>query len=534
MRPSFTLKLAPLLLLPALSGAVIVEDFKALPATEYDFVIVGATDRVLRLGGTGGMRHGKQAFGEPFAQYLAHRSWAQVSPFIYICHIAVVSNGLGSGDGVLDMMVPAYVTSCSAPNNDWGYKTVPQVGLNNRIDPVVRGHALGGSSSISQFGLSSSHSSNLILYRRNDLHKRLLGRLQSMGDLTGDEGWSWDNILPYFLKVRFLEFHSTEGIVGVSLPGYPQAMSQPLREAAEEVGFVYDQDVNDGVPLGVGNHGKPMTIGMEQGAALPMHISHPTTLLEPTFMLWSTIGQQSCSRLSFKPRRKQISLLFERSCFNHNNSTTSVNVTATKEVILSGGAYGTPQLLLLSGIGNATELEGLGIQPTVDLPSVGKNLTDHPLPEQRDVPTRDSRTMAARQDRTLDKLFHHLYTWHRLPDTWPFWAEYDDPSAGSNSPHLEIMPTALEALPLLGSPLIDLGLITTEFDIRALRQGVADMKGLFTADAWADWGLVPTGPLGEATSDEQVYQAIRNLAGNAYHPISTAMMTPEDASYGVV
>jgi choline dehydrogenase-like flavoprotein len=58
---------------------------------------------------------------------------------------------------------------------------------------------------------------------------------------------------------------------------------------------------------------------------------------------------------------------------------TSFNVTATKEVVLSAGSYGTPQLLLLSGIGGATELEDLGIEPTVDLPSVGKNLTDHPL-----------------------------------------------------------------------------------------------------------------------------------------------------------
>jgi choline dehydrogenase-like flavoprotein len=92
----------------------------------------------------------------------------------------------------------------------------------------------------------------------------------------------------------------------------------------------------------------------------------------------------------------------------------------------------------------------------------------------------------------------------------------------------------LNATNPLGAPLIDIGLITTEFDIRALRQGVVKMKELFTAEAWADWGLVPTGPLGEATTDEQIDQAIRNLGGNAYHPISTAMMTPEDTSYGVV
>jgi choline dehydrogenase-like flavoprotein len=62
-----------------------------------------------------------------------------------------------------------------------------------------------------------------------------------------------------------------------------------------------------------------------------------------------------------------------------SGTAASLNVTATKEVILSAGSYGTPQLLLLSGIGNSTELEALGIQPIVDLPSVGKNLTDHLL-----------------------------------------------------------------------------------------------------------------------------------------------------------
>lgn len=104
-------------------------------------------------------------------------------------------------------------------------------------------------------------------------------------NLTGDPGWSWHSLLPYFLKVCPLglrhkrpmlicndqsekwslpadnhnvtgqydpAFHNTEGIVGVSIPGYPQAISEPLREAAEEIGLKYDLDVNDGVPMGIG------------------------------------------------------------------------------------------------------------------------------------------------------------------------------------------------------------------------------------------------------------------------------------------
>jgi choline dehydrogenase-like flavoprotein len=86
----------------------------------------------------------------------------------------------------------------------------------------------------------------------------------------------------------------------------------------------------------------------------------------------------------------------------------------------------------------------------------------------------------------------------------------------------------------LDQPLIHLGLLQDDFDIRATRQGVLELKKLFNAPAWAEWGLVPTGPLGEATTDEELEQAIRNTARNGVHPVSTAMMTPKDASYGVV
>ncbi|KAH6904204.1 GMC oxidoreductase-domain-containing protein [Coprinopsis sp. MPI-PUGE-AT-0042] len=95
------------------------------------------------------------------------------------------------------------------------------------------------------------------------------------------------------------------------------------------------------------------------------------------------------------------------------------------------------------------------------------------------------------------------------------WAEHDDPSAGSSSPHLEFIPySANGAYPLSGP--------------------AAGFKDLYAASPWADWGLIPTGPLAEATTDEEIDNAIRNLAGNGYHAMGTAMMTPEDAPFGVV
>lgn len=85
-------------------------------------------------------------------------------------------------------------------------------------------------------------------------------------------------------------------------------------------------------------------------------------------------GVPSFRTVSFVPRRST----GEPSTREARDSNDAFEVTAKKEVILSAGSYGTPQLLLLSGIGDHTELEQHGIETIVDLPSVGKNLTDHP------------------------------------------------------------------------------------------------------------------------------------------------------------
>jgi GMC oxidoreductase len=172
---------------------------------------------------------------------------------------------------------------------------------------------------------------------------------------------------------------------------------------------------------------------------------------------------------------------------------TSFNVTAMKEVILSAGSYGTPQLLLLSGIGDATDLEDLGIEPTVDLPSVGKNLTDHPLvniiwnvTETTVIDVYASLSSLFISDLTcpfcsrsqnqtyqeealnewqvnktgpLTNFGVHLLTWFRLPDAWPAWAQHEDPSAGSSSPHMEIMTYGMGGAYPLPGPTITSSLI---------------------------------------------------------------------------
>lgn len=537
--------------LPLLSGAVIVEDFFALPTIEYDFVIVG--------GGAAGCVMANRLSENP-----RH-------------NILLLEAGPNS-EGVLDMMVPGHFFTkgfLAGSAYDWGYQTVPQVGLNNRRDAVTRGYVLGGSTS-----------TNGMIFTRgsSDDYDR-------WANLTGDMGWSWDNILPYFLKSEKWSppadnhdttdqynpaFHSTEGMLGISVPGYPQAISGPLREAAEEIGFNYDNDVNDGVPLGIAWQQMTIGDGTRSSAA--------SAYLAPNYSSRANLHVVVNHRVTKLLRTPSTSSLSENSIpdirtvvIDHSVLARSLIVTAKKEVILSAGSYGTPQLLLLSGIGNAAELESIGIKSLVNLPSVGKNLTDHVLAglewivTKRDVVsiTDDPKYQqeALNQwlvDRTgpLSNYFISLYAWSRLPEDWQYWTKHDDPSSGANSPHLEFIPySAGGAYPLsgptvsaafiiltptsrgsmtlnatdpLGSPLIDIGMLTTEFDIRVAREAVAKIRELYNASAWTDWGLVPAGPFAEAVTDEEIDNAIRKTAGNGYHPVGTAMMTAREASYGVV
>ncbi|KAH6904200.1 GMC oxidoreductase-domain-containing protein, partial [Coprinopsis sp. MPI-PUGE-AT-0042] len=353
-----------------------------------------------------------------------------------------------NGEGVLNITVPAYVTRPFGGPYDWDYKSIPQPGLNNRTQALPRGHVLGGSSAL-----------NAMAYTRGSADD-----YDRWANLTGDAGWSWDNLLPYFLKSEKWTlpadnhditgqydptFHSKEGVVGVSLPGYPDAIDAPLLQAAQEAGHPFDLDMNDGVPLGIGWAQATVENGTRSSSAF--------AYLAPQYASRPNLHVVTCSKGSAIPDIRTV-------VFGQKNNTTCYNVTATKEVILSAGSYGTPQLLLLSGIGDARELKGLGIHPTIDLPSVGKNLTEHPI-----LATMWNVTEATVIDVSQNQTYQEevLKQW-QASKTGPLTSFGYRSLQGSRIGGS----VKLNAADPLGDPLIDPGMLVSNFDIRALRQGV--------------------------------------------------------------
>lgn len=245
--------------------------------------------------------------------------------------------------------VPALVRSKS--ENNYGFETVPQRGLNGRRGYQPRGRTLGGSSSI-----------NAMLYVRG--HRWDYDHWASLGN----SGWSYDDILPFFVKSEnnehlVDEFHGQGGPLNVTYPLYESAVSEMFLRAAEEQGVPRNPDYNGAVQDGAFIYQVTHLKGERCSAAK----AYLTPNLGRSNLELRT-GSTS-ARILFEGKRA-VGVEYER-------DGQLRRVHARREVIVSAGAFGSPQLLMLSGIGNGAELQAHGIGVLHHLPGVGRNLQDH-------------------------------------------------------------------------------------------------------------------------------------------------------------
>ncbi|TFK31676.1 aryl-alcohol oxidase-like protein [Crucibulum laeve] len=531
------------------SGNKYITSAADVAESSYDFIIVG--------GGTAGC-------------VLANR--LTESPDV---KVLMIEAG-GSAEGNMRTEAPFMAVTLAGSEFDWSFKSVPQSALNSRVIDYSRGKTLGGSSA-----------TNLMTWNRaaDELWDR-------WARITQDDGWSWKNISKYHQRsctfVPSADGHDTtgqaipsaygNGPIKVSVAGFPTELDEMVINASKELGgrFPHTEDLNVGSSLGIGY--MPSSIGdsLRSSAATaylaPIKNRGNLDILINTHV---TKVVQSGTEAGV-PAFRTVEVTAGPSEPRHR-------ISATKEVIICGGVFATPQLLLLSGIGPKQELEQHGIDVVVDLPDVGAKFVDHPLlanyyevnsENTFDGLLRDPSAFGANIEKWMTTKQGLLVNspantqgYIRLPEDSDLLKKFSDPASGPQSGHIEFIfidgfaqfgPTpppatgnymtvltgvltplasgkvSLNSSDPFAKPKIDPALLTSEFDLGVMIQSIKDVQTFLKAGPWKGFVKGPWGDLAAATTDEGKVEYIRQYASMFNHPCGGAVMSPAHSSDGVL
>jgi len=249
-----------------------------------------------------------------------------------------------------------YYKTMHNPKVDWCFNTEKDETMNNRSIRYPRGKTLGGSSSI-----------NGLLWIRGQSNDYDNWRQQ------GNNGWGWDDVLPYFLKsenneMGKSEFHNDSGPIMVSNKKINLKMLEEFINAAEEKGIPRVEDFNKGNNFGVGYYQFTTSHGHK---GFKLRCSAAKGYLNP-------IKKRSNLKISVNAHVKKINFEGKKAIsvsYYQDNKLKTVEIN--REIILSAGSIGSPHILQVSGIGDSEKLKQNGINIINELKGVGKNLQDH-------------------------------------------------------------------------------------------------------------------------------------------------------------
>ena len=249
-----------------------------------------------------------------------------------------------------------YYKTMHNPKVDWCFNTEKDETMNNRSIRYPRGKTLGGSSSI-----------NGLLWIRGQSNDYDNWRQQ------GNNGWGWDDVLPYFLKSENNEmgkskFHNDNGPIMVSNKKINLKMLEEFINAAEEKGIPRVNDFNTGDNFGVGYY--QFTTNYDRGL-LKLRCSAAKGYLNPIKKRKNLkiIVNAHVQKINFE-EKKAVSI-------NYYINNELKTIKANNEIILSAGSIGSPHILQVSGIGDSEKLKHIGIEVINELKGVGQNLQDH-------------------------------------------------------------------------------------------------------------------------------------------------------------
>ncbi|MGD9766966.1 MAG: GMC family oxidoreductase [Pseudolabrys sp.] len=429
---------------------------------------------------------------------------------------------------------------------DWGYDTVPEPTMGGRRIEVARGKVIGGSSSI-----------NAMAYVRGNRadYDRWAG--------YGLPGWSYREVLPYFRKQESWEkganeYRGDSGPLGTRAARYEDPLVDAYMAAAQAAGYALNDDYNGASQDGFAR--MQMTI---RGG-----------------------HRDSASRAYLRPALERPNLTVRTDTLVtriviENNRATGVEclqggerrfVPAGREVILSGGTINSPQLLMLSGVGDPDALRAHDIAVKAALPGVGQNLQDHaaallvygrrdesPLLRNMrldrlalglaegylrgtgfatDLPGGMTAFVKSRPDEPIPDI-QLLFISGSLAAK-PYLPPFSQPFADSFACRIVLLrPESRGAITLasanpLTHPSIRQGLLATPTDWRRLRDGIRIFRDLARAREIVPFVARDIAPTADVTTDEQIEAFTRKTAVTAHHPCGTCKMGRDDDAMAVV
>jgi choline dehydrogenase len=439
----------------------------------------------------------------------------------------------GGSDDVLEVQIPAALYKLWRTRRDWNYTTDPQPGLGGRELFWPRGKMLGGSSSV-----------NAMIYIRG-----AAADYDEWAELTGDKAWSYEHVLPLFRRMEDNargadRFHGVGGPLRVEDLRSPHKWTRAVVQSAVAAGYPRNDDFNGDHQEGVGLYQVTQKRGRRWSAAdayLRPALDRPNLTVRTGAQATRVLveGGRATGVEYLKGGRRQVA-------------------HADREVVLSGGAINSPQLLMLSGIGSADHLRSAGVDVVHDLPGVGAGLQDHPLVPviwrvrsgrslfRAESPSGYAQWFGARRGpltsnlaeaglftRSSDDLAEPDLQYHFLPVK--FWRQAEvDPDVDAFTAAVVLVHVRSRGSVRLRSadptwkPAIDAGYLTDERDLDALVTGVEKAREIASVGPLAAVLAEEWSPGGTVHGRDDLRGKVRDTLESLYHPVGSCRMGTDD------
>lgn len=443
----------------------------------------------------------------------------------------------GGKDNYIWTKIPVgYLYCIGNPRTDWCFQTEEEKGLGGRTIGYPRGRVLGGCSSI-----------NGMLYLRGQAADYDTWRQ------LGNVGWAWDDVLPYFKKSEdhfagASEHHGAGGNWRVEQQRLSWGILDAFADACEEVGIPKTDDFNTGNNEGVGY----FQVNQRRG----WRWSTSTGFLKP-------VQKRPNLKVQTGAMVKRVAIEGQSAAgVEYAVGGVPFLAKARQEVILSAGAIGSPQLLMLSGIGAGAELQSLGIAVTHDLPGVGKNLQDHLQLRLAyrvagaDTLNQRASSLIGKAKMGLEYLINQsgpmsmapsqlgVFTrssddfetpnleYHVQPLSLEKFGGDLDPFPGFTASVCNLRPdsrgkVALRSADPMEKPSIQPNYLSEETDKRVAAQSIALTRRIVGQAAMQQYTPSEIRPGPDYQSEDELIAAAGNIGTTIFHPVGTAKMGPD-------